>query len=63
MRMSYTVSRFCPCTDGEIIGDFKAPEIPVIECKLCDAIHYFERVMRWDTWNGNYWEEWVLKRK
>ena len=60
--MTYTISRYCPCTDGAIIGDFKDEEEPTIECKLCAAIHYFKRVMRWDTWNGKYWEEWELNR-
>ena len=61
--MSFTVSRFCPCRDGEITGDFKAEEPPVIECKICALSHYFKRVMRWDPWTGVYWDEWKLQEK
>lgn len=61
--MSFTVSRFCPCLDGEIVGDFKGDSTPVIECKICADSHYFKRVMRWDPWTGVYWDEWKLQSK
>ena len=42
--MSFTISRFCPCRDGEIVGDFKGDDAPIIECKICAETHYFKRV-------------------
>jgi len=61
--MSYTISRFCPCTDGEIIGDFKEELEPVIECKLCASEYYFKRVMQLDSWTDSYREVWELKSR
>lgn len=61
--MTYTISRYCPCTDGAIIGDFRDVEEPIIECRWCAETHYFKRVLRWNTWDGTQWEEWELNRR
>jgi|TARA_R110000751_G_scaffold1676_5_gene6116 hypothetical protein len=61
--MTYTISRFCPCTEGEIIGDFKEEPEPVIDCKLCASEYYFKRVMRLDSWTDIYIEVWELKNR
>ena len=63
MLMSFTVSRFCPCHDGEIVGDFKGDDPPLIEGKVCAKKYYFKRVMRWDPWTGAYWDEWKIQEK
>ena len=62
--MAFTISRYCPCGDSEIIGDFKDTEIePYINCVHCREEYYFFLQMKWDGWEGTYWYEWIMKRK
>lgn len=61
---TFTISRYCPCGDGEVIGDLRDEDNePFIDCNICRPKYHFILQMKWDGWEGTYWHEWVLKEK
>jgi hypothetical protein len=54
--------RVCPCADGTLEGNFRdSEEPPHILCETCEQTHYWFWQLCWDSWEGTYWKEWVLR--
>jgi len=60
------VYRFCPCGKGQIIGNLRSIHEgtkPEINCSICHEKYDFKSYLKRDSWEGNYWYEWVLVTK